>query len=262
MTMTVAAMTPTFPDLADKVVVVTGGSKGIGAATCVALGHNGAKVAVGGRDPDSIAEVVDGTRTAGGTAIGVEGDVTSPEDMERMRERVEDELGPVDIVIAFAGGFKARTPLLEAKLDDFRSVVESNLTSTFITLQAFAPGMVDRGKGAFVTMASNSGRYLDITLTASYASAKAGIVMLTRHAAKELGPSGVRVNCIAPSTTLTSRVEGVMNEEMRASVAKLAPLGRLGTPEDSAFGTLYLASDAASFLTGITLDVAGGRIML
>jgi len=86
--------------------------------------------------------------------------------------------------------------------------------------------------------------------------------MLSRHAAKELGPSGVRVNCIAPSTTLTTRVEGVMDEAMRESVAALAPLGRLGTPEDSAYATLYLASDAASFLTGVTLDVAGGRIML
>jgi 3-oxoacyl-[acyl-carrier protein] reductase len=262
MTMTVAAQTPTFPDLADKVVVVTGGSKGIGAATCLALGHNGAKVAVGGRDQGSIDEVVAGTQAAGGTAIGVQADCTVPEDLDRMREQVEDELGPVDVVVAFAGGFKARTPLLEASLEDFRSVVESNLTATFITMQAFAPGMVQRGKGAFVTMASNSGRYLDITLTASYASAKAGIVMLSRHAAKELGPSGVRVNCIAPATTLTSRVEGVMNEEMRQSVAALAPLGRLGTPEDSAFATLYLASDAASFLTGVTIDIAGGRIML
>jgi 3-oxoacyl-[acyl-carrier protein] reductase len=262
MTMTVAAQTPTFPDLADKVVVVTGGSKGIGAATCLALGHNGAKVAVGGRDPGSIEEVVAGTQAAGGTAIGVQADCTVPEDLDRMRERVEDELGPVDIVVAFAGGFKARTPLLEASLEDFRDVVESNLTATFITMQAFAPGMVHRGKGAFVTMASNSGRYLDITLTASYASAKAGIVMLSRHAAKELGPSGVRVNCIAPATTLTSRVQGVMNEEMQQSVAALAPLGRLGTPEDSAFATLYLASDAASFLTGVTIDIAGGRIML
>lgn len=249
-------------DLTDKVAVVTGGSKGIGAATCVALGHNGAKVAVGGRDPESIAQVVSDTQTAGGTAIGVQADATSPEDTERMRAEVEDNLGPIDVVVAFAGGFRARTPLLEAKLEDFRAVVESNLTATFITLKAFAPGMVERGKGAFVTMASNSGRYLDITLTASYASAKAGIVMLTRHAAKELGPSGVRVNCVAPSTTLTKRVEGVMDDEMRQSVAELAPLKRLGTPEDSAYATLYLASDAASFITGVTLDVAGGRIML
>jgi 3-oxoacyl-[acyl-carrier protein] reductase len=254
--------TPTFPDLAGKVAVVTGGSKGIGAATCIALGANGARVAVGGRDPEAIAEVVDATRAAGGEAVGVQADCTSPEAQERMRDEVEAELGPTDILIAFAGGFTARTPLLETKLEDWRAVIESNLTATFITLQAFAPGMVERGSGSIVTMASNSARFLDIPLTASYASAKAGIVQLTRHAAKELGPVGVRVNCVAPGTTLTGRVERLMDESTREQVAALAPLGRLGTPEDSAWATLYLASDAAAYLTGVTIDISGGRIML
>jgi 3-oxoacyl-[acyl-carrier protein] reductase len=178
------------------------------------------------------------------------------------RAEVERELGPADVVAAFAGGFGARTPLLDSSVEEFRAVVESNLTATFLTLKAFAPGMVERRRGAFVTMASNAGRFLDIPLTASYAAAKAAIVMLTRHAAKELGPDGVRVNCVAPATTLTGRVEGLMDEETRADIAALSPLGRLGTPEDSAWATLYLASDAAAYLTGVTLDVAGGRIML
>src|SRR3954471_16333537 len=225
--------TPTFPDLAGKVAVVTGGSRGIGAATCVALGANGARVAVGGRDPEAIAEVVDATRAAGGEALGVEAECTSPEDQERLRDVAERELGPADIVIAFAGGFTARTPLLESTLEDWRAVIESNLTATSITLKTFAPGMVERGRGSIVTMASNSARFLDIPLTASYASAKAGIVQLTRHAAKELGPAGVRVNCVAPGTTLTDRVERLMNDEMRARIAALAPLGRLGAPEDN-----------------------------
>jgi 3-oxoacyl-[acyl-carrier protein] reductase len=253
---------PTFPDLAGKVAVVTGGSRGIGAATCVALGANGARVAVGGRDPGAIAETVEATRAAGGEAIGVAGDCTSEEDLERMRAEIESALGPADVVAAFAGGFAARTPLLSSSVEEFRAVVDSNLTATFLTLKAFAPAMVARRRGAFVTMASNAGRFLDIPLTASYAAAKAAIVMLTRHAAKELGPDGVRVNCVAPATTLTGRVEGLMDEETRAGIAALSPLGRLGAPEDSAWATLYLASDAAAYLTGVTLDVAGGRIML
>jgi len=256
------AITPIFPDLAGRVALVTGGSRGIGAATCVALGANRARVAVGGRDPDAIAETVDATRAAGGEAIGVAGDCTSEADLERMRAEVERGLGPADIVAAFAGGFAARTPLLESSVDEFRAVVDSNLTATFLTLKAFAPAMVERGRGAFVTMASNAGRFLDIPLTASYAAAKAAIVMLTRHAAKELGPDGVRVNCVAPATTLTDRVEGLMDEATRAGIAALSPLGRLGAPEDSAWATLYLASDAAAYLTGVTIDVAGGRIML
>ena len=254
--------TPIFPDLAGRVALVTGGSRGIGAATCVALGANRARVAVGGRDPQAIEETVAATRAAGGEAIGVAGDCTAPDDLERVRAEIERQLGPTDVVAAFAGGFRARTPLLESTLDDWRAVVDSNLTATFLTLKAFAPGMVQRGRGSIVTMASNAGRFLDIPLTASYAAAKAAIVMLTRHAAKELGPDGVRVNCVAPATTLTDRVAGLMDEETRAGIAAMAPLGRLGTPEDSAFATLYLASDAAAYLTGVTLDVAGGRIML
>jgi 3-oxoacyl-[acyl-carrier protein] reductase len=113
-----------------------------------------------------------------------------------------------------------------------------------------------------VTMASNAARFLDIKLTASYAAAKAGVMMLSRHAALELGPQGVRVNCLAPATILTERVERVMDEERRASVAAMSPLGRLGEPDDPALAALFLASESARWMTGVTLDVAGGRIML
>jgi 3-oxoacyl-[acyl-carrier protein] reductase len=256
-------VTPIYPDLAGKVAVVTGGSKGIGAATCVLLGRNGACVAVHGRDEAAIESVVADTREAGAAdAIGVSADCTTPEGVAHLRERVEQQLGPTDILMAFAGGFGARTPLVETSLDEWRDVVESNLTSTFLTLKEFAPGMSERGSGSIVTMASNAARFLDIKLTASYAAAKAGIAMLSRHAALELGPDGVRVNCLAPATILTARVERVLDEERRAAIAAMSPLGRLGAPEDPALAALFLASESARWLTGVTLDVAGGRIML
>jgi 3-oxoacyl-[acyl-carrier protein] reductase len=253
---------PIYPDLEGKVAVVTGGSKGIGAATCVLLGHNHARVAVHGRDSEAIDAVVSDTRAAGGEAIAVTADVTTPEGVAHLREQVEAQLGPTDILMVFAGGFGARTPLVETSLDEWRDVVESNLTSTFLTLKEFAPGMTERGSGSIVTMASNAARFLDIKLTASYAAAKAGIAMLSRHAALELGPDGVRVNCLAPATILTARVERVMDEERRAAIAAMSPLGRLGAPEDPALAALFLASESARWLTGVTLDVAGGRIML
>jgi 3-oxoacyl-[acyl-carrier protein] reductase len=253
---------PIYPDLEGKVAVVTGGSKGIGAATCVLLGHNHARVAVHGRDAEAIDAVVSDTRAAGGEAIAVTADVTTPEGVAHLREQVEAQLGPTDILMVFAGGFGARTPLVETSLDEWRDVVESNLTSTFLTLKEFAPGMTERGSGSIVTMASNAARFLDIKLTASYAAAKAGIAMLSRHAALELGPDGVRVNCLAPATILTARVERVMDEERRAAIAAMSPLGRLGAPEDPALAALFLASESARWLTGVTLDVAGGRIML
>jgi 3-oxoacyl-[acyl-carrier protein] reductase len=255
--------TPIYPDLAGKVAVVTGGSKGIGAATCVLLGRNGARVAVHGRDEAAIEEVVGRTREAGAEdAVGVAADCTTPEGVASLREQVEDRLGPADVLMVFAGGFGARTPLVDTSLEEWQSVVESNLTTTFLTIKEFAPGMSERGSGSIVTMASNAARFLDIKLTASYAAAKAGIAMLSRHAALELGPDGVRVNCLAPATILTARVERVLDEERRAAIAAMSPLGRLGAPEDPALAALFLASESARWLTGVTLDVAGGRIMM
>jgi 3-oxoacyl-[acyl-carrier protein] reductase len=150
----------------------------------------------------------------------------------------------------------------EISEEEWREVIDWNLTSTFLTMKAFLPGMMERRRGSIVTMASNTARFLDILTTASYAAAKAGVIMLTRHAANELGRYGIRINCIAPATTLTERVAGLMGEERRAEVAAMSPLGRMGAPEDSAAAAVFLVSESASWLTGVTLDVAGGRIML
>ena len=261
-TMTVPTVVPTYPDLDGKVAVVTGGSKGIGAATCRMLAANGVRVAVSARSSDAVDELVDELRAGGAQAIGCTADASNLRDVERLRAAVESELGPVDILIPFAGGFTSYTPLHEISEEEWRRVIDVNLTSTFLTIKPFLPAMMERRRGAIVTMASNSARLLDILLTASYAASKAGVVQFTRHAAKELGPHGIRVNCIAPATTLSERVDAIMSEELRERVMALSPLGRLGTPEDSALATLFLASDSASWLTGVTLDVAGGRVML
>ena len=254
---------PSYPDLDGKVAVVTGGSKGIGAATSVLLGHNRARVAVCGRDREAIERVTSQTRDAGAAAaVGLAADLTTPDAVARLRADVEEELGPAEVLFAFAGGFGARTPLLRTQLDEWNAVIESNLTSTFLTLREFAPGMVERGAGSIVTMASNAARFLDIKLTASYAAAKAGIAMLSRHAALELGPHGVRVNVLAPATILSERVKGAMDEDRLASIAAMSPLGKIGVPEDPALAALFLASDSARWMTGVTLDVAGGRIMM
>jgi 3-oxoacyl-[acyl-carrier protein] reductase len=254
--------TPTFPDLAGKVAVVTGGSKGIGAATSRMLAENRVRVAVNGRDQAGIDRVVAGLLESGATAIGVSADCTRFAEIERMRDQVEAELGPADILVAFAGGFATFSPVHETSEEEWNAVVESNLTATFLTIKSFLPGMIDRRRGAIVTMASNAGRFLDMKLTASYAAAKAGIVMLTRHVAMEVGQHGVRVNCVAPATVRSERVDRIMSPERRAEVARMSPLGRMGVPDDVAAATLFLASEAASWMTGVTIDVAGGRIML
>jgi 3-oxoacyl-[acyl-carrier protein] reductase len=122
--------------------------------------------------------------------------------------------------------------------------------------------MIERRRGVIVTMASNAGRLLDMKLTASYAAAKAGIAMLTRHVALEVGRHGVRVNCVAPATVRSERVDRIMSPERQAQVAAMSPLGRMGIPEDVAAVTVFLASESAGWLTGVTVDVAGGRVML
>jgi 3-oxoacyl-[acyl-carrier protein] reductase len=251
-------MTPRFPDLAGKVALVTGGSKGIGAATVRALAANDVRVAVNGREQgpiDALAAEVGG--------VGVSADASRWSEIERMREYVEAELGPVDILAPFAGGFGAYTPVQDIGEDEWHTVIDQNLTATFLAIKSFLPGMIERGRGTIVTMASNAGRHLDATLTASYAAAKAGIVQLTRHVAREVGAHGIRVNCVAPGTTTTERIERILTDEGRAEIAAKSPLGRLGRPEECAHATLFLASEeAAGYLTGTTLDISGGRIML
>src|SRR5215218_5928423 len=147
----------TYPDLAGKVAVVTGGSGGIGAATCQLLAVNGVKVAVNGRDEAKISAVVDAIQSAGGEATGVAADCTDLAAVERMREQTEAELGPVGIVAAFAGGGRARPgPLAQTTEEEWHSTVDANLTATFLTLKSFLPPMIERGGGSVVTMASSA----------------------------------------------------------------------------------------------------------
>ena len=251
-----------YPDLAGKVAVVTGGSKGIGAATCRLLAVNGAKVAVVARDKSGIDPLVGELSAGGADAIGVSANLVNSADVKTMRDEVEERLGVVDILVAFAGGFGHHTPIWEIEEEEWQFVIESNLTSTFLTCKAFLPGMIERRRGAIVTMASNGGRFLDIPLTASYAAAKAGIVMFTRHVAREVGAFGVRANCVAPATVLSERIKRILTPERIAEIAAMSPLGRIGLPEDVAAATVFLVSDSSSWLTGVTIDVAGGRIML
>jgi 3-oxoacyl-[acyl-carrier protein] reductase len=254
---------PIYPDLSGKVAVVTGGSKGIGAATCRVLAANGVAVAVVARDLGGITQVVQALERSGARAIGISADMVRSGEADRVRTEVESALGPADILIAFAGGFGRHSRVLETSEAEWREVIDSNLTSTFLTCRAFLPGMVERKRGVIVTMASIAGRVLESPGgTASYSAAKAGIIMFTRHAAREVGKFGVRVNCVAPATTMTERVERITPSERLQQLADLAPMKRIGMPDDTALATLFLVSESASWLTGITVDVTGGRAML
>ena len=253
-----------YPDLQGKVAVVTGGSRGIGAATCHLLAANGAAVVVNGRDGATIRAVVEAIRSSGGRAIGIAADCTSCEAIDRMREQVRHELGPVDLFVGCVGGQGEYTPTAQISEDQWHLVLDANLTATFLPVKSFLPGMLERHTGSIITVASSAGRYLVgvSASSAAYAAAKAGVVMFSRRLAAEVAEYGIRVNCVAPGAVLTERVERQLSEAQQKDIAASVPLGRMGTPEDVALAVLFLASGSSSWLTGVTLDVAGGRVML
>ncbi|MEU7898234.1 SDR family NAD(P)-dependent oxidoreductase [Nonomuraea sp. NPDC049152] len=249
---------PRYPGLDGKVALVTGGSRGIGAASCRALAANGVKVAVTGRDTAAVDRVVASITDEGGRALAAPGDVTDQDALARIRASVEDELGPVEILVPFAGGQGAPAPTAGLDPARWRAVLESDLTSVFLTVHEFLPGMLRRRAGSIILMSSTAGRRPG-GANAAYAAAKAGVVMFARHLAAEVGGDGVRVNCLAPSAVLNDKL-GSLPAERLQRLAAAFPLGRIGEPDDIAQAVLYLASPASSWVTGATFDLTGGRV--
>jgi 3-oxoacyl-[acyl-carrier protein] reductase len=247
--------------LAGRVAMVTGGSRGIGAATAARLAALGVAVGVGGRDRTAIDRVVAGIRADGGRAVAAPADATDAEGLAGAFAGLTDEFGPVDLLAAFAGGNGRPRPTEQVEPDEWRAVIEGDLTSTFLTIRAALPAMLERRRGAIVTMSSAAGR-LPSQAAAAYAAAKAGVLMLSKHLAAELGSRGIRVNCLAPSAVLNEKMQTGMTAEQRDRLAEAFPLGRLGRPDDVAAAAAFLLSDQASWLTGVTLDVTGGRIIV
>jgi 3-oxoacyl-[acyl-carrier protein] reductase len=250
-----------YPDLAGKVAVVTGGSRGIGAATAAALAANGASVAVVGRDEEALAAVVASVEREGGRAVWVAADCTVAGEVESMAATVAGQLGSAAIVVAFAGGNGMPVPTEQESVEHWREVLDDDLTSTFLTVRAFLPQMLEAGRGVIVTMSSAAARQAAQS-AAAYATAKAGVIAFTRHLAGEFSRKSIRANCVAPSAIENDRMRTWMTDEQRLHLGHSFPLGRLGQPDDVAAATLFLASDASSWITGATLDIAGGKIML
>jgi 3-oxoacyl-[acyl-carrier protein] reductase len=249
--------------LEGKVALITGSSRGIGAAIARRFAAEGARVALHGRDKTALAAVQEAIRRGGGVAARVTADVTSFDEIERMRLVVERELGTVEILVVNAGGsFTMPGPMEEITEDGWRASVDGNLTSTFLTIKSFLPGMKARGSGNIITMSSAAARRPHPRSPIPYAAAKAGIQMLTQHLATQVGPLGIRVNCIAPETILTERNDERIPDAQKAALVDEHPLKRLGTPDDVARAALFLASEQSDWITGLVVDVAGGAVMV
>ncbi len=248
--------------LGGRVALVTGSSRGIGAAISRLFAREGAVVAVHGRDAAALAAVRGAIEREGGRALPVTADVTRWAEIEALRERVEQELGPIAILVANAGAnLSPPGPLEEISEAAWRATVDANLTATFLTIRSVLPGMKARKAGTIVTISSAAARRPHPRTPIAYAAAKAGIQMLTQHLAAQVGPFGIRANCIAPETILTERNLEQIPAAVQQDLVGAHPIRRLGTPDDVARAALYLASDDAAWVTGQVLDVAGGAVM-
>jgi 3-oxoacyl-[acyl-carrier protein] reductase len=256
--MLTAATAPTL-DLSDDVVVVTGGSRGIGARAAWRFAALGARVVVSGRDRGALDAVVASITSSDGHAIGITAECTEQGDVDALLAGTEAAFGPATMLLAFAGGDGRPEPIDQLDAARWRSVIDGNLTATYITVRTFALGMTERRRGSIVTMSSTAGRQPG-GASIAYAAAKAGIVMLTRHLAVDLAPHGVRVNCIAPSAIETERLVSLMPAAAREQLGQSFPLRRIGTVDDVADTALYLATAQSAWVTGITIDVTGGRV--
>jgi len=230
---------------------VTGGSRGIGAAVSRELAGAGARVAVNYRAGAEAAEMLAGE--IGGVAL--QADVADPEQVAALVERLESELGPLDILVANAGTTRD-TLLVRMSDEEWNEVIDTNLRGVFNSCRAVARGMLKRRRGAIVTLTSVVGLHGNPGQT-NYAASKAGIVGFTKSLAKELGSRGVRVNTIAPGYITTGLTE-VLPDELRELILSNTPLGRLGDPEDVARCVRFLCSEEARFVTGAVLQVDGG----
>jgi 3-oxoacyl-[acyl-carrier protein] reductase len=249
--------------LKDKIALVTGSSRGIGAAIAALFAQEGARVALHGRDTGALSAVLADIALAGGKASYATGDMTKFSDIETMRRQIEREFGPVDILVANAGGsFTTPGPIEQTGEEEWRASIDGNLTATFVTIKSFLPRMKERRTGNIITISSAAARRPYAMAPIAYAAAKAGIEILTQDLADQIGPYGIRANCIAPETILTERNKTRIPSAQQKELIEWHPIKRLGTPEDVAHAALYLACDDAAWITGIILDVAGGAVMV
>ena len=259
-------------DLTGRIAVVTGGSQGIGRGIALALAEHGADVAIVAREPEAVAggterihrpvdPVVREIEALGRKAVGILADVRDSEQAQGMAAQAFEAFGRIDILVNNAGATWGETfkmaPLLELSPRDFQECLRLNLASQFLCSCAVAPGMLERGEGVIINLASISGQGPSPG-NGAYGAAKAGVISLTQTMAVEWAP--VRVNAIAPgSVDHTDRAAVHPYARGRAPVAQTTAVGRGGTVDDIAAAALYLASDEASYVTGVVLDVNGGR---
>ena len=245
-----------------KVAIVTGAGRGMGRAVALLLAREGAKVAVNDINGPSAKAVAEEIRLFGAEAIDVPGDVSSAEDVSRAVEETISRFGRIDILVNNAGISSTTRPLETIGDDEWSKVMDVNLKGVFLFMRAVLPHMKKQKGGKIVNVSSSAGRSVSTFCGAHYTASKAGVLGLSRHAALEAAPFNVNVNAVAPGTIDTPMLREDASEERIAEEARNIPLGRLGTEEDEANLVAFLVSEEASFITGATIDINGGDLII
>ena len=248
-------MTPSFQD---KVVLVTGGTSGIGRATALAFANAGAKVVIAGRRESEGQAVVSEIKSAGGKALFVRADVAHEAEVKALIEQTVATYGRLDVAFNNAG-IEWLGPLTEATEADYRRTFDTNVWSIITSLKYEVPAMLKNGGGSIINTSSIAG-HLGFSGASIYVASKHAVEGLTKTAALEFAKQGIRVNAVAPAAIETAMVDRFVGAEgdQRAGLASMHPIGRMGRAEEIAGAVLFLASDAASFITGESLKVDGG----
>lgn len=250
-----------YPELRGKVALVTGGAAGIGGAASASLAAQGVRVAVVDKDAEASSALVARITADGGEALAAPADVTRREEVERAVNAAVAAYEHIDILVAGAGGFWHRRTLLEIDEAEWDAITDLNLKSVYLTCHAAVPHMLGRGWGRVIIVSSWLARGAPVNAALHYVASKAGLIGFTRQLARELAPERITVNATAPGVAWSPRVRALYDDATIARLERDIPLGRISTSEEHGDTILFLASDAASFMTGAVLDANGGGAM-
>ncbi len=244
-------------DLTGKIAVIVGGTTGIGHAVALGLARSGATVVASSRRKDMVRSVAEELQTLGSTTLAVTSDVQNRASLENLRDRVVAEFGRVDVAIVTAGVLK-KEPSAEVSEEEWSRIIDINLNGSFRANQIFGRQMIKQGSGVIINTASMTS-YVSFAQVCAYNCSKAGVKMLTETLAAEWAPHGVRVNAVAPGVFRTPMNTKVLDiPERMEAIIRRTPMGRIGTLDEMVGAVVFLASDAAKFVTGVTIPVDGG----
>ena len=252
-----------YLDLTGKTALITGASSGIGAAAAAVFADLGARVAIGYHlNEKGAKEVVESVTAAGGNIVAIKGDVKKTGDIRSIVQQTTDAFGPIDILVNNAGSLVQRQRIADITEERWDEILNLNLKSAMVCSQTVIPSMTERKTGSIINIVSIAGRNGGGPGALAYATAKGALITFTKGLARELAPQGIRVNAVSPGVIDTPFHEVFSTPEMIKNFVAGIPMGRVGTSLECATAIAFLASGAASYIAGETIEVNGGQLML